>query len=306
MPVTQMDQIRPIRDAILIHRDQYSSEGADYSVTTLLDPPRVVFLNKRHLHKVDLFVEDLLHSYTGTGAHEYWTRMLELIPNSPYECETRLKITVNDRKVSGAFDCVYNKQDMYDMKNTSVWKVMFGDKVDWAAQQNIYRWMYHNTRNVWLKTLRIIGLFRDWSLNNKLRGGRDYPAFPVMEYRLLIWKPDATREFIKTRVDLMKAHEKTPDDSLPFCSYSDMWSKPDQVAVKSTRLKKAVRVLSSMKAAENYVGKYLQGAHCKDSVQTLSYEVRPAARKRCESWCPVNGYCNQYHEYLAAKAKGGD
>ena len=86
MSKTPMDNIRPLADAIQVHRGQYSSGGADYSVTTLLDPPRIVHLNKRHLSKVPLFVEDLLHSYNGTGAHDYWEKMLMLIPNTPYEC----------------------------------------------------------------------------------------------------------------------------------------------------------------------------------------------------------------------------
>ena len=191
------------------------------------------------------------------------------------------------------------------MKNTSVWKVMFGSKKDWAAQQNIYRWMYHQTRGKWLDTLRIICLFRDWSLNNKQRSGSNYPARPCMEYRLPLWKPEDTLSFMEDRVDIMKANESVADDDLPLCSFEDMWCKPDQVAVKSTRLKKAVRVLSSMQAAKNFVSNYLKGASCKDSVQTLSYEIRPAKRTRCESWCPINTYCNQYHDYLLAKAKGG-
>lgn len=305
MPLTGMDKIRPLRDAILVHRNQYSSGGADYSVTTLLDPPRVVFLNKRHAHKVDLFVEDLIHSYNGTGAHDYWEKMLMLIPDTPYEMETRLNIVINNRKISGAFDCVYNETDMYDMKNTSVWKAMFGDKKDWAAQQNMYRLMYYMDRGIWLKSLRIIGLFRDWSLREKQRSGSKYPNRPCMEFMLPVWDEKRTLSFMEERVNTMIANEDKKDDELPLCSFEDMWSKPDQVAIKSKRLKKAIRVLSSMEAAKNFTSKYLKSPSCKDTVQSLSYEVRPAKRTRCESWCPVNNYCCQYNDYLAAKAKGG-
>jgi hypothetical protein len=304
MPLTDMDKIRPLYDAIQVHRGQYSSGGADYSVTTLLDPPRVVFLNKRHISKVDLFVQDLIHSYTGTAAHDYWQKMLELIPNSPYEMETRLNTVINNRKISGAFDCVYDNRIMYDMKNTSCWKIMFGDKKDWAAQQNIYRWMYHQDRGRLLSGLRIVALFRDWNKNEMFRAGPKYPKNPALEYRLPVWDLDVTLSFMEERVNTMIAHENDKDDDLPYCSFEDMWSKPDQVAVKSKRLKKAVRVLSSMQAAKNFVNNYLKSNNCKDTVQTLSYEVRPAVRTRCEHWCPVNKFCNQYHEYLQQKAKG--
>ena len=306
MPLSDMDKIRPLYDAIQVHRKQYSAGvGTDYSVTTLLNPPRVVFLNKRHAHKVDLFVQDLIHSYNGTGGHEYWEKMLMQIPDTPYEMETRLTATVNNRVISGAFDCVYDNTIMYDMKNTSCWKIMFGDKKDWAAQQNIYRWMFNQDRGILLKKLSIVALFRDWNKNEMFRAGPKYPKNPALEYPLPVWDLDVTLTFMEERVNTMIAHENDKDDDLPFCSFEDMWSKPDQVAVKSKRLKKAVRVLSSMQAAKNFVGNYLKGPKCKDSLQSLSYEVRPSARTRCEHWCPVNKYCNQYHEYIQSKAKGG-
>jgi len=306
MPKSPMDNIKPLFDAIQVHRNEYSSGGADYSVTTLLDPARVVFLNKRHLHKVKLYVEDLLHSYTGTGAHDYWEKMLTKIPNTRYECETRLSYTVNNRVISGAFDAVYDERVMYDMKNTSVWKMMFGSKDDWAAQQNIYRWLYWNDRQKILKQLKIVGLFRDWNRNNMQRAGKNYPRYPAMEILLPVWDLDDTYRFMEEKVNGLIKHEDTPDDELPECSYEDMWSEPDKVAVMSTRLKsRAVRVLSDMKTAKAYVNKYLAGNSCKDSVKTLSYQIRPCERRRCESWCPVNKYCNQYHDYLKQKAAGG-
>jgi hypothetical protein len=298
-----MDNIRPLADAIAVHRGNYSNDGADYSVTELLNPPRVVFLNKRHAAKVPLFVQDLLHSYNGTGSHNYMEYCLTKMPGSKYECETRLRYTVNNRLITGAFDMVYDSSHMYDLKNTSCWKGMFGDKFDWAAQSNIYRWMYHQDRDVVLKALSIIALFRDWNKNQMFRSGPKYPKYPAVEYKMPVWELDETWEFMEGRVNEMIKYEDTPDDDLPECTYEDMWSEPDQVAVMSTRLKsRALRVLSSMKAAKNFVNIHLAKPDCKDTVQSLSYEVRPAVRKRCVDWCPVNNYCCQYQKYLADQA----
>ena len=66
-----MDEIIPFYDAMQVHRGEYSSGGADYSVTTLLDPARVVHLKKRHEKNVNLFIQDLYHSWSGTAAHNY-------------------------------------------------------------------------------------------------------------------------------------------------------------------------------------------------------------------------------------------
>ena len=127
-----------------------------------------------------------------------------------------------------------------------------------------------------------------------------------MEIKLPVWDLDDTFTFMQERVNLMIKYEDTPDDELPECSYEDMWSEPDKVAVMSTRLKsRAVRVLSDMKTAKAYVSKYLTNPKCKDSVKTLSYQIRPCERRRCENWCPVNKYCNQYHNYLQQQANGG-
>jgi len=289
-----MDKIMPLYDACQQHRKQYDSGDTDYSVTTLLDPPRIVHLNKRHMAKVELFVEDLLHSFTGTAVHEYMERMLLERDSTMYKCEERLGITINDRKVSGA----------YDMKNTSCWKVVFGDKDDWTHQQNCYRfliWMHHK---VTLKSLRIIGMFRDWSLVNKWKSGRDYPEYPAVEYQLPLMDLQKVHNWMTDRVTILAAEENTADDDLPLCTYEDMWSKPDQVAVKTTRLKRALRVCTDMQKAKAWVSTYLSKDTCKDKFADLRFEVRPAERKRCESWCPINRYCNQYNNYLKAKAKG--
>lgn len=302
MPVTKMDEIRPLFDAIQVHRNEYDSGGADYSVTTLLQPPRVVFLNKRHLHEVDLFVEDLLHSYNGTGAHNYWQYCLEKIPNSPYKCEERLHIEILNRDISGAFDALLNEKILYDMKNTSVWKAMFGDKLEWTAQQNSYRYMYYLEHNKKIQSCRIVALFRDWSMRELQRSSYQYPKYPAVEYLLPLWSFEETRKHLVTRTQLMIDNENVPDDDLPLCTNEDTWCKPDQVAVKTKRLKKrALRVLPTQEKADEYVSNYLKAKSCKDKPSDLYFEVRPSMRIRCEKYCPVNKFCNQYADYLKAK-----
>lgn len=307
MPVTDMDKIIPLWDAMQIHDKQYDSGDTDYSVTTLLDPPRVVHLNKRHLSKVQLYIKDLMHSFTGTAIHNYLEFCLSKVDNGKkYKCEERLGMTVRNRKISGAYDIVWSdRRWMYDLKTTSCWKVVFGDKADWTAQQNTYRYLFKKHMNIEIDSLRIIGMFRDWSMGNKFRSGPEYPMYPCMEYQLPIWEHNRTLKHIDERVELMINTEDTPDDDLPLCSYKDMWSTPDKVAVRTSRLKRALRVLDSKKEADKWVAEYVSRDNCKDKMSQISYEYRQAERKRCEEWCPVNAYCNQYNDYIKAKAKGG-
>ena len=301
--LTDMDKIAPLRDVILMHAKQYSNDGADYSATTLQNPPRVVHLNKRHGHKMDIFVKQHLASFIGTALHNYAEFLLNKIPNTPYICEERLHMKVANRDISGAYDLVHKKDmTMGDWKTTSVWKAMFGDYKDWTAQQNIYRLLYYKEHGESLRILKIIAVFKDWSKNEKFRSGPNYPAEPAMEYRMPVWSLKKTKDYMEIQVENLKAYEDTPDDDLPECTFDEMWCRPDQVAVKSTRIKKAVRVLSSMQAAKNFTKNYLGSPTCKDTMGTLSYEVRPAKRTRCEEWCSINKYCNQYQQHLKEKA----
>ena len=303
-----MDNIKPLADAMKIHRGEYSSGGADYSVTTLIKPPRVVFLHKRHLHKVELFIEDQLHSFTGTAAHAYIEYCLRKSPGD-WECETRLHDTILGRKISGAFDYLYKKKVLYDLKTTGVGSIIFGGHLeDWAAQQNMYRLLYWKKTGTTLKKLIIVGQFRDWSKWNLMRAGKPtdgknpYPSYPAVEYEMPIWDFTKTQRWMEERVALMKQYESTHDDELPECTFDEMWADNDTVAVMSSRLKsKAKRVLNTQAEAEDYVRWYLSQEKCLDTEKTLSFQFRPGVRKRCQSWCPINKYCNQYQMFLKMK-----
>lgn len=307
MPVSYMDSIIPVYDAIQIHRKEYDSGDTDYSVTTLLDPPRVVHLNKRHVNDVDLFIQDLMHSFDGTASHAYMEYCLNKVDGGKkYKCEERLRTVIEGRKISGAYDFLWRDEEtLWDLKKTSSWKGMFGDKKDWVAQQNIYRYLMWVKDKSELKGLNIIAWYRDWSKNNKMRYGRDYPTWPIMRYELPRWDFEKTYNFIVERTKLMKQHEDTPDDDLPFCSYEDMWSSPDKVAVKADNRKNALRVCDGMDAAKKWVSNYLSKDSCKHKIAQLSFDIRRSARRRCEDWCPINSYCNQYNDYLKAVALDG-
>jgi hypothetical protein len=311
MPITDMDTIQPLVDAIEVHRTSYSAgKGTDYSVTTLLNPPRIVHLEKRHLHKIKRYVKEQLGSYIGTAIHEYTEKCLMKMKNTPYKCEERLAVTIDDRVISGASDFVRwaqieDEHDMWDLKTTSTWKAIFGDKMDWTAQQNMYRYLYWYHHKIKLRTIRIMAVFMDWSAREMQRYGGKYPREKSVEYSLDRWKVDETLAYMKDRVAIMKAQEDKADDELPLCTYEDMWSKPDKFAVKAINRKNALRVCDTEALANEWMAVYLAKDKCKHKFDQLYLECRPAVRTRCDSWCPCNTYCNQYQDYLKACALNG-
>ena len=300
-----MDGIKPLFDAVDVHRTNYSSGGADYSVTTLLNPPRIVHLEKRHLHKIKRYVKEQLGSFIGTAIHEYLERCLNKLAVTPYVCEERLSTTIGGRVVSGAYDIVRIDgpgEDMYDLKTTSTWKAIFGNKEEWTAQQNMYRYLYWLHHKKKLRTIRIIAIFMDWSAREMQRYGGKYPREKAVEYSLPRWSMDTTLEYMTGRVKLMKEYEDVKDDDLPLCTYEDMWSKPDKFAVKATTRKNALRVCDSEKDAEEWLSEYMTKDTCKHKIDQMYIECRPAVRTRCEHWCPCNKHCNQFNDYLTAMA----
>jgi hypothetical protein len=179
---------------------------------------------------------------------------------------------------------------------------MFGDKDDWTAQQNMYKYLYWFHKKKTLRTIRVIGMYLDWSVRNMQRYGGKYPRDKCVEYSLPRWSIDDTYKYMVDRVKVMKAEEDTADDLLPACTLEDMWSKPDMFAVKAVNRKNALRVCNSEAEAAEWTSEYLAKDNCKHKFAQLSLEWRPAVRTRCEHWCPCNVYCNQYNSYLKAMA----
>ena len=161
-----------------------------------------------------------------------------------------------------------------------------------------YLYWYHKKKTI--RTIRIIGIFLDWSLRGKMQAGSGkYPAEKAVEFSLPRWSMKKCKEYLHERVQLMIDHEDTKDDDLPECTVEEMWSKPDKWAVHAKNRKRALRVCDSEPDAAEWTSAYLARDNCKHKFADLWLEHRPAVRTRCEmDWCPVAPFCNQYQKHL--------
>jgi hypothetical protein len=292
------------------HAAHYDNGGADYSVTEILDPPRIVQLNKRHYHKVKLHVQSQLASFLGTAVHEYAERMLEkycdMKGKQVYKCEDRNNWVFADRVVSGSYDIHYIvDKDLYDIKTTKVVKILRGDKSDWIKQQNIYRLLEYKNSGLKFNGLNIIGVFWNWDKWEYFRRKREgYPPAQMVQYELPLWKYSDTEKWVTEKVELLKRYEDTPDDDLPLCTHSDMWSEPDKFAVK---LAGKPRALTAQCGTEKDAWDWVQNHHYNNDTKISDYTVerRMAKRIRCEDWCPINKWCSQFARYNTLMAKKG-
>jgi hypothetical protein len=72
-----------------------------------------------------------------------------------------------------------------------------------------------------------------------------------------------------------------------------MWEKPTTYAVKKVGNKRATNVFNTKEEAD---------VKMEDLGKGYEVEIRKGERTRCESYCLVNNWCNQYQTYLKEQA----
>ena len=145
-----------------VENDPYSKGDAEFSVTELLSPPRQRALRIAHKEELTEDVKDRLWALYGQIAHLILERA-----NMNDLAEKRLFGEIEGVRVSGQFDtlCIEDGT-LSDYKFTTVWgfKASTKPKVEWIAQLNMQLELLRQN-GLEAKSLRIVGLLRDWQIN---------------------------------------------------------------------------------------------------------------------------------------------
>ena len=148
--------------------------------------------------------------------------------------------------------------------------------------------MYKN--GVEVRKLQVVNLIRDWS-KHQVKKSKDYPECQVSVQNVPLWPEEKTMKYIYGRVKLHQNAEDTLSDDLPKCTPEERWERPIKYAVMKIGRKSALRLLESQKDADKYIeDKNLDDKHYID--------VRQGESVRCESYCNVSPFCNQYQNSL--------
>ena len=120
-------------------KQEYKVAPYEYRVTSLLKGLRETMLLRRHGDEIKVDVADMVWLLFGTAVHDVLERQKE---DENELKEERLKVKFGDYTLSGKFD-LYNAAQklLLITKRRSVWKVIFGDFVDWRRQLLIYAYM---------------------------------------------------------------------------------------------------------------------------------------------------------------------
>ena len=304
-----MENIIPIKAAF----DAYSNWGGvyikagDYSVTDILNPPRVVHLRNRHKHELpQQTIMQLLKAFQGNAWHAFLEKQLRAANHKPewrdqFLIEAKFWELIEGRKISGKLDTYYlPEKTLYDYKVTSIYKAIFGDYEDWETQLNVYAWFLNRCKFP-VDKIRIICIHPEWKEFEMMKDPR-YPRQPIHEIELNVWPTDLQTGEVTKRIVTLRDTETLSDDDLPECTPADMWLKDSTFALMEPGKKRATRVLSSM----DEMTRYIDYRASKGTPIDPNYKIveREAERTRCDTYCEVSGFCNQDAEYRINKEMG--
>lgn len=264
----------------------YDKGGADFSVTELVKPPRISALEIIHKDELEEDASDRLWQLMGSAGHEVLRRS-----SNGGIVEERCIVEFQGKKISGQLDYCVPDKALDDYKFVSLWAVKDGVKPEWEQQLNCYKYLA-DAYGVEVKELRIIAIFRDWSVAEASRD-KTYPQSQVRVLPVRIWEKNMTELWMSNR---MAMHIAARNGQLPQCGPDEMWERPEKYAVIKKGNVKATRVLPTKFEAGQFMA-------AQSSPSAYSLEVRPAERPRCENYCSVSQFCEQFKKWKGQNEK---
>ena len=246
----------PIEIIRAVENDNYSKGDSVKSVTGLLQPPQISVLSEHHHEELTADISERIWILLGQSVHTILERANE--GKEGTLTEERMFGEVGGWRISGQTDSIAVEDGILkDYKVTSVWTVVN------ALKEGKPEW--------------------EQQLN--------CPPAPVSVINIPMWTDEEQQSFIEERVSLHQEAEAEYliNGILPECSDADRWKKEDTYRVMKKGRKSALRVLDSQEEADKYMGGH------KDE-KDLSVELALGKAIRCESYCSVAEFCNQYQE----------
>lgn len=273
-----------------VMNDPYSFDG-DRSTTSLIKPPRIYQLYKRHDLEMEEDVSDCIWRLVGNNTHSILERAGKLIEKFKHifgqtvVVEKRYYTDVLGWRIGGKID-LYEKSvgRLTDWKVTTVWSVTHGIKPEYKQQLNINAYLMCANGISFIKQLWLVAILRDWS-KHKVEYGTDYPKCQVVVQDIKLWPYLETERFVAERVRLHQESENMPDDKLLSCTDAERWKRDDKYAVMKKGRKRALRVLSSQEDAETWI---------KNNNRGDRIDFREGSFPRCEDYCNAAPWCNQW------------
>lgn len=274
-----------------VANDDYSAGESDITVTALLSPPRQVALKRKHEAELVEDASDRVWNLVGQIGHGILERA-----NRVDLVETRFYVNILGWKVGGKFDTLtLENAILSDYKFTTVWKFSKGEvPLEYIQQLNMLAYIL-NENGVKVNGLRVIPILRDWSKPEAARSGEGYPKTNVLNLEVPYWEFSKTKAYMEERVRLhQEARTQVDAGQEPsLCTEEERWVKPTMYATKKVGAKRATKLFTTMKEAQDNLG------------GGMIVEVRKGEDVRCQMYCPVSQFCSHGKKYILENSTEG-
>lgn len=275
--------------------DSYSRGGADISITELIGSPRIRVLRNKHRNKIVEDVSDRFWAIIGHSLHH----VMEVNAAEHHISEERLFWAVEGWNISGGIDLQMFVQTadgpamaLADYKMTSAWAVM-QEKVDWERQLNCYAYLVTKNKNIPIERIFIVAIIRDWS-RRQAKTNPQYPQSPMVILEQKLWTTEEQEQYLIDRIRLHQRAHFAEDwgEELMHCTPEERWTKPTKYAVIKEGGKRAIKVLDN----------YLEAVDLA-SEKSAVVETRKGEETRCEDYCAVAEWCEQFQKLKQDQAE---
>lgn len=265
-----------------VENDKYHPGRSDYTTSQLSGTPaRQLVLKRRHWADITEDVADRIYSLSGQSKHVVLERAAEFCDELQFLAEERFYVTREGKTIGGQID-LYDKntKTLWDWKETSVYVAYNDLKPEWIAQGNINKLLLEEN-GYEVKTISNIALYRDWK-KSQVGTKKDYPEHQVALFPIPIWTREETEKFIRERIRAFEGARK----ELPDCSEEERWKSADVYALQKKGNKRATKLFDTEQEAITHM----------EIFDIKGHEVlfRPGVNKRCQSYCVVSEFCEQY------------
>lgn len=262
----------------------------DISVTTLISQPQAVQLRRKHFDELEEDASKMLFSLDGTLMHLLLERASDI--DSDDIIEQTLSSNEFKLRLVGTPDLI-SEGVLYDYKNTSVFHIkgLLQDKEvkeEWLWQLNIYRYMFGCEK---IKGIKIIAVARDWRQNEYDRMKEDGYPEKVTTFDIPVLSEKEIKTEIERRMEL-HYNERNGIDHYE-CTDEERWATPIVYAVKKAGNKRAIKLHDNLEDAQKHYNTLSDKADGKKGEAYL-IEERPARFNRCEGYCNVAPFCEQF------------
>ena len=278
--------------------EQYDRVG-DLSVTDLIKPTQVLWLERRHDKQIEIDVMDLRHALLGTAMHHIFEKA------SPISsiAEQRFIIPFDGVQISmkpDLLDIVGLEEAgecaiLMDYKICKAYAIRGGQvKPEWFYQLNMYAYGLRK-RGIDVSKIILVAWIKDWNYIESIKDNR-YPKHGIIQLNVPMMGQAQVESYIRKRIQTHWQHKETPDELLPECSMDERWGSPDRYAVKKVGGKNALPNATFLTARE--ADTYIKERTEKDGTLCEKKFCAGESKRCCGagdwSGCPVRSFCQQW------------